>query len=328
MSTRISNPFLRALALLAFAATLSVAATASASDGPKPSRAKSTISPRDLQPFTDPGLKTMTLASKINGKEYQIEIGLPFSYETSTKAYPLFVVLDGESFFLSASEITRNESTGSMGPLNGGIAPIPEFIIVAIALPSDPPNPFRRNFEYMPPARRDELAPTMQGFLDQAEATYHIKAEFGGASVFLKVLETEILPSVAQHYRVDTARRMLFGHSAGGTFAAFALTTRPELFTDYIIASPGLFPDNFRKEEAWAAEHKDLHARVLLTAGEKEINDPLTIASGTVRFAEALRSRKYPSLDLQTWIIPDAGHMQTPIPSLMRGLIRSGGPRN
>ena len=32
-----------------------------------------------------------------------------------------------------------------------------------------------------------------------------------------------------------------------------------------------------REEELWAAEHKNLRARVLLTAGEKEINDPLTL---------------------------------------------------
>ena len=122
MSIRRSVALSSAVALLVLAAFVGVAAAAV---------------PMNPQAFTEPGLKTMTLLSKINGKEYQIEIGLPYSYETSTtKTYPLFVVLDGESFFLSASEISRNESLGSQGPLNGGIAPIPEFIVVAIALPS------------------------------------------------------------------------------------------------------------------------------------------------------------------------------------------------
>ena len=66
---------------------------------------------------------------------------------------------------------------------------------------------------------------------------------------------------------------------------------------------------------------------MLLTAGEKEINDPLTIVSGTVRFAEMLNSRNYRGLELRTWIIPDASHIQTAIPSMVRGLSRFGLPR-
>ena len=269
----------------------------------------------------------MTLISKVNGSEYEIRISLPSTYRQTTKAYTVFVVLDGEDFFLTAAEVTRNEQASSAGPLSGGSGPIPEFIVVSIALPSSPPNPFRRNFEFMPPAKREELAPTMRTFIDNAIATYGGKVEFGGASTFLKVVETEILPGVALHYRVDPTQRMLFGHSAGGTFAAYVLMTRPELFTDYIIASPGLLPENFREEELWAAKHKELRARVLLTAGEKEINDPLTIVSGTVRFAEMLNSRNYRGLELRTWIIPDASHIQTAIPSMVRGLSRFGLPR-
>jgi len=269
----------------------------------------------------------MTVVSGINGSEYEVRIGLPYTYGSTTTSYPVFVVLDGEGLFLTAAETTRNEWAASTGPLSGRSGPIPEFIVVSIALPSTPPNPFRRNFEYMPPTERKELAPSMRDFVEKAEATYGGKAEFGGAAAFLKVLETEILPGVTKRYRVDAAQRMLFGHSAGGTFVAFALMSRPDLFTDYIIASPGLVPENFRLEEAWAAKHKDLRARVLLTAGENEFNDPLTIASATVRFAETLNSRKYPGLELRTWIIPDATHAQTAVPSIMRGLANLDTPK-
>ena len=310
-----------------FAAFLSISAI-SAANGPTAGEGKATPFLSEPKPFLDPLLETMTLVSKVNGKEYEIRVGLPYTYHQSSKAYPVFVVLDGEGFFLTAAEVSRNEQASSIGPLSGGTGPIPEFIVVSIALPSKPPNPFRRNYEFMPPAKREELAPTMRAFMDNAIATYGGKVEFGGASAFLKVVETEILPGLSMHYRVDPAQRMLFGQSAGGTFAAYVLMTRPELFTDYIIASPGLLPENFREEEAWAAGHKELHARVLLTAGEKEINDPLTIASATVRFAELLNSRNYRGLDLRTWIIPDAGHNQTGIPSMVRGLSRSGLPPN
>jgi hypothetical protein len=56
----------------------------------------------------------------------------------------------------------------------------------------------------MPPAKREELAPTMRAFMDNAVTTYGGKIKFGGASTFLKVVEMEILPGVAMHYRAPT----------------------------------------------------------------------------------------------------------------------------
>jgi hypothetical protein len=47
-------------------------------------------------------------------------------------------------------------------------------------------------------------------------------------------------------------------------------TPCPDLFTDYIVASPGLVPEIFRCEDAWAAAHDDLGARVTLTAGGRD----------------------------------------------------------
>jgi predicted alpha/beta superfamily hydrolase len=302
------------------AAVMSLAVAAGATAAPQQPAAKPTLSVTEPKPFTDPFMQTMTLVSGINGSTYEVRVGLPYSYGQGNKSYPVFVVLDGEALFLSAAEITRNASAASSGPLSHRTSPIPEFIVIGITLPSVPFDMFRRNFEFMPPTSREEMGPSMRSFIDQAEATYGGKARFGGAEAFRNVLDQEILPAVAKRYRVDPSRRMLFGHSAGGAFAAYTLLTKPDLFTDYIIASPGLMPGNFRLEEAWAKGHSDLRARVLLTSGEKEMLDPLEIASGTARLSEALANRKYPGLTLQTWIVPDAAHAQTPVPSIVHGL--------
>ena len=74
----------------------------------------------------------------------------------------------------------------------------------------------------------------------------------------------------------------------------------------------------FRLEAAWAAQHDDLKANVLLSAGEREIRDPFGIVTGTVRLAEQLSARRYPRLQLKTWIVPDASHVQAGAPSLAR----------
>ena len=58
----------------------------------------------------------------------------------------------------TAAEIARNEAMWSQAPLSGKPAPLPEFIVVSIGLPGAAANPFRRNFEYMPPQQRACLA--------------------------------------------------------------------------------------------------------------------------------------------------------------------------
>lgn len=279
----------------------------------------------DPKPFTDPLMETMTLKSGVNGAEYEVRIGLPYMYLAQpTAKFPVMVVLDGEGLFLSATEIARNEWASSAGTLSGGGGALPQFIVVAIALPSNPFNPVRRNFEFMPETRREEFPPSFLKFVEQFEATSAQKLKTGGAANFLKVMREEILPGVERRYRVDPALRMLFGHSAGGCFAAYTLFSDPKLFTDYVIASPGFVPDIFRREASFAGGPlaAELAARVLLTAGEKELRDPLGIVSGSARLAERLGKPNYPKLKLETWIVPDAAHSQTAVPSIGRGLSR------
>jgi predicted alpha/beta superfamily hydrolase len=276
------------------------------------------------KPFVDPLLETMTLTSAINGAEYEIRISLPKAYRHTDQAYPIMVVLDAEFTFYQAAEIAFTEAMWSLAPLKGAPTPIPEFLVVSVGLPSSPPNPFRRNFEYMPPVDLADLSDHVRGYMDRIEVMLGRGPEFGGAATFQQVLADELLPAIEKTYRIDPSFRILFGQSASGCFAAFNLVTRPELFTDYIIVSPGLMPENFRLEEAWAAAHSDLTARVLLTVGERENGDPLEIFEATARFSEALLSRGYPSLDLKAWIIPEADHIKTAAPSIAQGLARLG----
>ena len=108
--------------------------------------------------------------------------------------------------------------------------------------------------------------------------------------------------------------------SAGGAFACYTLFTKPDTFTDYIIVSPGLLGDDmFEREAAWNRGGHELKARVFLSAGEAEAEDPLQIFSQTARLSELLRWRRYPGLMLHTWFIP-ATHVQPAGPSISRGL--------
>ena len=66
-------------------------------------------------------------------------------------------------------------------------------------------------------------------------------------------------------------------------------------------------------EEAWSREHKDLNARVFMSAGEAEATDPslaaAQIVSTVALVSQRLTTRKYPSLELAVRVFPGEDHL-------------------
>ena len=270
-------------------------------------------------PFMDPLIEAIELRSEVNGSAYQLRIRLPPGYRAGQQRHPELVVLDGEVSFGLAGESAALEAIWSRTAwAMQARTPLPELIVVGVALPGLAENQVRRNYEYMPALNLEDVP---QPAATQLKAAIEQGYRQGGAPQFLEVMRREILPTIDRLYRTDTRRRILFGQSAGGTFGCYTLLTQPDTFTDYIVVSPGL-PDEtlFRLEAQWARNHDDLRAGVFICAGGREVMDPLNILSRTARFAEALQVRNYPGLRLKTWFIPDASHVQTAAPGIARAL--------
>jgi hypothetical protein len=122
-------------------------------------------------------------------------------------------------------------------------------------------------------------------------------------------------------------------------YSGSTLFHRPELFFGYVIGSPSLWWDEGRAarwEEAWACEHSDLPARILLSAGANEQtvgntwkNEgfPLEILQRAAEvdrvrgLAERLRGRGYPSLHLEAAVFANEYHLTAPPATLARGLL-------
>lgn len=278
------------------------------------------ISPRV---FTDPNIQTFDFTAETNGSQYEIRIGLPPSYAAGDRAYPLLVMLDADVAFGTVYETMALTAMWSQAPVDREKTLVPEFIVVGISLPDRVENPLRRNFEYMPDGDLAQLYEHPRAYMERVTGMLGQPFRAGGASIFQAVLRDEILPLVERHYRVSTERRMLLGASAGGSFCCHTLFTRPELFTDYVIVSPGIIsPKIFGLEAAWAASHDDLKAGVLLSAGQDEIGDALNIVSNMARLAEYLQARRYPGLNLHSMVFPDASHVDTAGPSLAHAFKR------
>jgi predicted alpha/beta superfamily hydrolase len=138
-----------------------------------------------------------------------------------------------------------------------------------------------------------------------------------------------------------------FGHSYGGLFGAWVLLEAPATFARYGLSSPSLWWDSglmFRREAEYAAEHEDLAARVLVSVGGLEnaaaeaervarmpepdraavraeaATDRTDMVAGAALFADALKGRNYPNLELEYQVQSGETHASSCAVSLSRSL--------
>ena len=164
-----------------------------------------------------------------------------------------------------------------------------------------------------------------------------------GAPRFLAFIRDELQPWVQSTYRVDADDAAFFGHSQGGLFATYVLLTEPNTFRRYGIGSPSLWWDDntmFDYEAQYADAHDDLPAKVFFSVGEHEDFDgrqrevsrlpaderakaalrPIDMVADTERMVASLRGRNYPSLEIDSAVLPGEFHVTVPQLNLSRSL--------
>ena len=256
--------------------------------------------------FSIPGIEQHDLTSGINGLPYRITVALPFTYSPDDTAhYPVLYVLDGDPNLPLAALIQWNMTYDDE---------VPKMILVGVGYqaPNFMGTVAYRTMDYTPV--RDDKADS------EMTANHHRKMVSGGAAIFLRVMQEEIMPFIQAHYRVSPDRA-LAGHSFGGLFAAYVLFTRPELFRRYLISSPS--PDwaggeIFREEARYfSGGHRDLPAHVFLSAGGKE---PDAMVPDVKKLAAVLNGRGYRGLQLTERIFDDETHLSVIPFAFSRGI--------
>jgi predicted alpha/beta superfamily hydrolase len=258
---------------------------------------------------------------------YEVHVCLPVTYGKRPNArYPVLYALDANLIYGAVCDTVRIASLARVLYPNLELhgPGVPEMIIVGVGYPGDDPEALARETTM----RRiyDFTARTVPGAPLQ-EHCYQVSPDykFGGAHAFLDMLTKTIRARVEKDYRVDDSTRILFGGSAGGHFTSFAMLSRPDAFTHYIIASPAVElcgDDIYKLEEQYAATHDDLSAKVFISFGSREWAGMagISIASSTSRLFEALLKRGYPSLQLHDCILQGEGHEGAVPAALARGL--------
>ena len=121
----------------------------------------------------DSNLTSLIIDSKVLGEKNKIFIDLPYDYYLTNEKYPIVYVLDGEYNFKFSSEVVRllyqNER-------------IPPCIVIGITT-----NNRERDFT---PAGDNKWQPSRE------------MQAAGGADIFLKYLEEELIPAIASFVHI------------------------------------------------------------------------------------------------------------------------------
>ncbi len=188
----------------------------------------------------DPALtQEFALQSTANGATYNIKVGLPANYDPSAEKYASIYVLDGKENFDFVSNQCQ-EISDKLGVSN--------VVVISIGWGRD------RSIDYTPSK---------------------VSSLTGGGPEFLNFIETQLIPTVEENFRVDTARnsRVMLGHSYGGLFGAYVFCTRNNLFGNYLLLSPSLWFDDLislQFEQDHRDENKDREQLVFMGIGEAE----------------------------------------------------------
>lgn len=248
----------------------------------------------DTKPFEIPRSEVHTIHSKILSRSYKLYVKLPFGYteeKNLKRSYPTVYLNDGPYTFQVASGVTR---------LPQGAKKFEPTILVGISFAEGDNGQFSRV--------RD---------LTLAEDKSWKKYETGGAPAYLSFIESEVIPFIEKTYRSDSKNRTLSGQSLGGSFGAFALVTKPELFKNYLLTSSSLWLNNrliFELEEQYAKNNTDLKANVYFAVGSLETKESgmnYEMVSLQQEFTAKLRSRAYPNLRVKDEIIEGSIHETT-----------------
>lgn len=276
------------------------------------------------QPATVLASEVRLLKSDHSGREYRITISLPYAYEKPWVAgfpadhardqWPVVYLLDANWFFGLVTDITRNMAWCGRTS---------DAIVVGIGYPeSDDPQETLLNAV----ARRvNDLLP-FRFESDEKQMSEYTKrpAPAGDGERFHQFIRNELIPLIESEFRAEPTKRVLVGHSSGGTFGTFALLHEPELFDAYVLASPELGWGNrflFKQEEAYSAANKRLKARVHLSAGEWEEGTNDTTHSDVIRFHALVESRNYEALTFDKHIFAKLNHCEVVAPAFQAGLL-------
>ncbi len=235
--------------------------------------------------------ETVSLQSSILKESRSLLIAKPAGYDSGADRYPVIYLLDGEVYFHLASGIAGFLANDDR---------VPNMLLVAIVSGDTA----HRTHDLTPPST--------------AENDNRFSPGNGGADAFLSFIADELIPFIDTTYRTRPYR-LLIGHSFGGLFGVYALTTKPALFNAYIVADPSLYWNNesvVARAESFLSGTKSLQADFYMTAS----SDAGKVPDAAARLNAALAKSVPVGFRWNFDWMKQEDHLSIPLPSIYRGL--------
>lgn len=235
---------------------------------------------------------------------FYISVSLPEDYDAAKK-YPVVYIVDGNVYYSTIAAAAKEY--GSIGMLD-------PMIVVGVGYKDFPTLDSLRDRDYTYP---------------RALAAYEMKVS-GGANEFLAFFNDQLIPYIDKHY-TTSGQRTLAGHSLGGFFTMFVLLQHlkgvDKNFNHYIAASPSLDYNNLyllQQFDSLTTAKADDSLTAYITYGgledKENEEDPNPVKTDTLLHRAERTLARFPKVKTTAVTFSNMVHMDTPIPSFMKGL--------
>lgn len=181
-----------------------------------------------------PQVATFVVHSRALGQDRAVFVALPRSWGTTTRVYPVVVVLDGEAHFPEAATVVQQLAD---------VGHAPEAIVVGIPNAGDGPT-----------GRVRDLTPP--GLSVSGSSLNE------GGDRMLDFLQQEVMPELVNRYRAATPM-ILIGHSSGAILATYAAATRSRDFPVVIaVDAPASLQDGWLADRLTEAAKEPDHGHL------------------------------------------------------------------
>ncbi len=137
-----------------------------------------------------------------------------------------------------------------------------------------------------------------------------------GAAQFLEFITQELVPVVEKDHKIQ--RRILYGHSFGGSFTVYAMLNKPVYFNGFIASSPTPIMDLVQKESYLKMDStsKD-QVSFYFSCGSRDMKQ---VFKWSQKLSENLSGLSFKKLKWQFQVLEGKDHNNSDVSSLVNGL--------
>ena len=290
-------------------------------------------SPTEPQASREMALNALTIdfRSHIRDKDYRLLVSIP-GKPAPPQGYPVLYLIDGNLHFGITVDTMRIQACWP---------DVRDAVVVGIGYPTD-------SVAVALDLRMDDLTSPItperasRGWMGKMRPP---SVGWGKMDDYLRMLDEEIKPKIAELTTIDAGDQTLMGHSLGGLTTLHALFRRTASFQHFVAISPSIWWDDcavLAHESAFADRVRagQVGARALISVGGLEstlrfVDSPALPASeqdfrdmiedcrmvaNAVELGERLASLRTPGFEVQTVVHEGDDHNMVPGAGFARGV--------